>query len=52
MSAVMDRPPPLVAVYCPECLKRGKRNLCTRAAKGAIVEAFCRHCRFRQVVIV
>lgn len=52
MSAVLTQPPPLVSVYCPDCLKRGKRNLCIRAAKGAIVEAYCRHCHYREVVIV
>jgi hypothetical protein len=52
MSAIVANPPPMVPVYCPECLKRGRRNLCTRAAKGAMVEAFCRHCKFRKVVLV
>ena len=44
--------PPLVEFLCPECLKRGRRNVIVRAAKGAIVEAYCRRCKFRRVVII
>lgn len=44
--------PPLVAYCCPVCLARGKKNVLVRAAKGSVVEAFCRHCKFRKVVIV
>jgi hypothetical protein len=52
VSAVVANPPPMIPVYCPECAKRGIKRMLLRAAPGAMVEAFCRDCRFRKVIIV
>jgi NMD protein affecting ribosome stability and mRNA decay len=50
MSAAVATPPPLIEVVCPRCLPR--RNVMIRAAKGSIVEAYCRHCKYRKVIVV
>lgn len=52
MSAVVTQPPALKEYVCPECAKRGKRRVLIRAAAGSIVEAFCRECRFRKIVVL
>jgi uncharacterized protein YlaI len=52
MSAVLTKPVPLKEYVCPECARRNMRRVLIRAAEGAIVEAYCRSCRYRKVVIV
>jgi hypothetical protein len=38
-------------VVCPRCLPKMRRVL-VRAAPGAVVEAYCRHCKYRAIVLV
>lgn len=52
MSTTLATTPTLIDYLCPMCLKAGKRNVIIRAAKGAIVEAYCWKCKYRKVVIV
>ena len=50
VAATETRPAPiLVEVVCPVCLPRMRRVL-VKAAPGSVVEAFCRHCRYRAIV--
>jgi hypothetical protein len=51
MSATIAKPPPLREYVCPVCLPRMRRVL-VRAASGAIVEAYCRHCHYRKVIVI
>lgn len=44
------KPPPLVEVLCPVCFPR--RNVIIRAAKGAVVEAYCWKCKYRRIIVV
>lgn len=51
-TPIETRPAPiLVEVVCPVCLPRMRRVL-VKAAPGSVVEAFCRHCRYRGIVTV
>jgi hypothetical protein len=45
-------PAPLKEFVCPVCAKHGRRKVLVRAAAGSVVEAYCRHCRFRKVVLI
>lgn len=38
-------------VVCPVCLPKMRRVL-VRAAPGSTVEAYCRHCKYRKIVLV
>lgn len=42
----------LVEYVCPVCFTRGRRRVLIRAATGSVVEAYCRDCRFRRVVVI
>lgn len=50
MSAAVAKPPRLVEVVCPVCKPR--KNVLLRAAKGSIAEVYCRHCKYRKVIVV
>ncbi len=41
--------PPLVEYVCPVCRPRIRRVL-VRALPGSVVEAYCRHCKYRAIV--
>jgi hypothetical protein len=51
MSAAVANPPNvrLVEYVCPVCKPLCRRVL-VKAAPGSIVEAYCRHCRYRKIV--
>ena len=51
MTVTVVKPPALAEVVCPNCLPKMKRVL-VRAAPGSVVEAYCRHCKYRAIVIV
>lgn len=54
MSTTLASAAILIEVPCPVCLKGPKpmRRVIIRAAKGSIVEGYCRHCKYRKVHIV
>ena len=43
--------PRMVEIVCPRCLPRMRRVL-VRAVAGSVVEAYCRHCKYRGIVVV
>lgn len=51
MVAVAPPKPALIEYLCPVC-KPNHRNVLVKATEGSVVEAYCRHCKYRQVIVV